>query len=198
MSRPQCTNNKLYSFKGKSISYLPFIWIPLALCSFNLFCHLQQKWQSFNFHLHFHHETPCQAWVGSKALFPPERRPSSSAVCAGGCSISPSSHFSSLPPRRLDQQSRRPIGSVLQAVILCSRVMSPWLTITAHSVLLFSSEPLNGSLAFNKTAEPAPNSALTPLSLAHFLTLALSAWVVAIFLITVRLRSVRSSGPVSS
>ena len=98
MSRPQCTNNKLYSFKGKSISYLPFIWIPLALCSFNLFCHLQQKWQSFNFHLHFHHETPCQAWVGSKALFPPERRPSSSAVCAGGCSISPSSHFSSLPP----------------------------------------------------------------------------------------------------
>lgn len=51
-------------------------------------------------------------------------------------------------------------------VILCSRVMSPWLTITAHSLLFFSSQPLNASLAFNKTAELAPHSALTPLSLA--------------------------------
>lgn len=39
----------------------------------------------------------------------------------------------------------------LGCAIFCSRVMSPWLTITAHSVLLFSPEPLNGSLAFNKT-----------------------------------------------
>lgn len=54
--------------------------------------------------------------------------------------------------------------------------MSPWLTITARSVLLFSSEPLNGSLAFNKTAEPAPNSALPPLSLAHLLVLPALEW----------------------
>lgn len=81
--------------------------------------------------------------------------------CAGGCSTPP-------PPlsHMLDQQSQRPIG----CGIFCTRVMSPWLTITAHSVLLLSTEPLNGSLAFNKTAELAPNSALTLLSLAHFFT----------------------------
>ena len=31
----------------------------------------KQKWHRFHFHLHFHHGTPCQAWVGSKGLFPP-------------------------------------------------------------------------------------------------------------------------------
>lgn len=40
---------------------------------------------------------------------------------------------------------------ILGCAIFCSRLMSPWLTITAHSVLLFSPEPLNGSLAFNET-----------------------------------------------
>lgn len=88
----QTSAYKLHSFKGKSISYLPCNYIPLALCSLHLICHLQQKWQRFHFHLHFHHETPCQAWVGSKALFSPERRPSSSAVCRG--LQYPSSHFS--------------------------------------------------------------------------------------------------------
>lgn len=138
----------------------------------NLICHLRQKWQSFHFHLHFHHETPCQAWVGSKASFSPERRPSCSAVCRG--LRYPSSH-SSLSPQTGPVEPGSDWLCALACVILCSRVMSPWLTITAHSVLLFSPEPLNGSLAFNKTAEPAPNSALTPLSLSRFLTLPVSA-----------------------
>lgn len=38
-------------------------------------------------------------------------------------------------------------------VILCSRAMSPWLTIMVHSVLLLSTEALNSSLVFNNTAE---------------------------------------------
>lgn len=74
---------KRHGCKGTNISYLPCNYIPLVLCSLNLSCHLKQKCQSFHFHLHFHHETPCQAWVGSKALFSPERRPSSSAVYRG-------------------------------------------------------------------------------------------------------------------
>lgn len=82
--------------------------------------------------------------------------------CAGGCSTPPPT---SLSPQAGPAEPETDWLCALGCVILCSRVMSPWLTITAHSVLLFSSEPLNGSLAFNKTAEPAPNSALTPLSL---------------------------------
>lgn len=63
------------------------------------------------------------------------------------CSIQGLQHpYSAL---RLSQQSSRPVG--LGCAIFCSRVMSPWLTIMAHSVLLFSPDPLNGSLAFNKT-----------------------------------------------
>lgn len=88
--------------------------------------------------------------------------------CARGCSTPPPTF---LPPQAGPTEPETDWLCALGCVILCSRVMSPWLTITAHSVLLFSSEPLNGSLAFNKTAESAPNSALTPLSLAHFLTL---------------------------
>lgn len=146
-----------------SVLYLPCNQIILALRKTEpvlVICH--KKWQSFNFHLHFHHETPCQAWVGSKALFSSERRPSSSAVLQGGCS-SPSSHLFPSPQAGPAEPGNDWLFA-LSCVILCSRVMSPWLTITAHSVLLFC-EPLNGSLAFNKTAEPAPNPALTPLCL---------------------------------
>lgn len=99
------------SLRGTSILYLQCNYIHLFLYGLNLFCHLKQKCQSLHFHLHFHHETPCQAWVGSKAPFPPERRPSSSAVCRG--LQHRSSPFS--VSHRLDQQSRRAIGSVLQA-----------------------------------------------------------------------------------
>lgn len=92
--------------------------------------------------------------------------------CTGGCSTPPPTSPS---PQTGPAEPEPDWLCALGCVILCSRVMSPWLTITAHSVLLFSSEPLNGSLAFNKTAEPAPNSALTPLALAHFLTIVVSA-----------------------
>lgn len=75
--------------------------------------------------------------------------------CAGGCSTPPPTFLSpQAEPAELETDWLCALGSA----ILCSRVMSPWLTITAHSVLLFSSEPLNGSLAFNKTAEPVPSA----------------------------------------
>lgn len=59
----------------------------------------------------------------------------------------------------------------LGCVIFCSGVMSPRLTITAHSVLLFSPEPLNGSLAFNKTCIARSEVHLNPLLSARFPTL---------------------------
>lgn len=56
--------------------------------------------------------------------------------------------------------------------------MSPWLTIMAHSVLLFSPEPLNGSLAFNKTCIARSKVHLNPSLSGLF-----SVWLLMIMLV---------------
>lgn len=110
---------------------------------------------------------PARPGWAQKPCFPLKGAPVP-VQCAGGCSTPPPTSPS---PQAGPAEPESDWLCALGCVILCSRVMSPWLTITPHSVLLFSSEPLNGSLAFNKTAEPAPNSALTPLCLFGSLSL---------------------------
>lgn len=80
----------------------------------------------------------------------------------------------------------------LGCVIFCSGVMSPRLTITAHSVLLFSPEPLNGSLAFNKTCIARSKVHFNPLLSAWFRTLYLCSALMP-FLMTWRFVSVLKS-----
>lgn len=117
----------------------------------NPYCHLKQKCQSFHF------QKPC--FLPLK-----KQRGPAPAQCPRGHSAPLVSPWSPQAGAASEPQCDWLCAS--DCVILCSRVMSPWFTITAHSVLLFSSEPLNGSLVFNKTAEPTPNSALTPPCLA--------------------------------
>lgn len=138
--------------------------MPLALWTLKLICHLQQKWVSFHYYLYFEHEPSCQAWVGSDNPVFPWKEAQFSLQCIGASAplLSPQAEPAELQTSWL---------CALGCAIFCSRVMSPWLTITAHSVLLFSPEPLNGSLAFNKTCIACSKVCFNPFLSGFFTTL---------------------------
>ncbi len=140
----------------------------------NLICHCNKNGGASTFICIFITKLPARPGWAQKPCFSLKGGPVP-VQCAGGCSTPPPIF---LPLHAEPVELETDWLCAFGIVILCSRIMSPWLTIMAHSVLLFSSESLNGSLAFNKTAEAVSNS--PPRSLSH-----LSAWVLAIFLITV-------------